>query len=185
MSRSNGFLFRLTKFCNGFSIVCMLTRWCRIAALTVSKHFPHHQHAPCNSQAGPPFFKDFGLAQPHQRIYRSRLPVFALVIRLRRHTTFAPKGMSCPSFSFFFDNPSSFPSFPLPSELFLSLSSVLECFTNANHAHLILFLLVRGSQSSSLRLRLLPACWRSCLSVSWSFLCFSSPRAVQCNTYIS
>ena len=40
VSCNNVCLFRLTKFCNDFLIVCTLTRWCRIAALTVSNHFP-------------------------------------------------------------------------------------------------------------------------------------------------
>ena len=37
VSRSNGFLFRLTNFWNDFFIVHTLTKWCRIAAFTVLK----------------------------------------------------------------------------------------------------------------------------------------------------
>ena len=38
VSRSNVFLFCFTKFCNDFFIVYTLTKWCRIAALTVKKN---------------------------------------------------------------------------------------------------------------------------------------------------
>ena len=36
----------------------------------------HHQHAPCNSKAAPPFFKDFGLALPHHGNKQIATPCF-------------------------------------------------------------------------------------------------------------